>query len=67
MLLQKFIPQFIEIAKPLTGLIRKNVKFVWTSECGNAFFELKHALVCAPLLSFPYEQGIFLYDTAVIL
>lgn len=60
---RKFIPQFAETAKPLTRLTRKNAKFVWTSECENAFLELKHALVCAPVLSYPKEQGIFVLDT----
>ena len=60
---RKFIPQFAETAKPLTRLTRKNVKFVWTNECESAFLELKHALVCAPVLSFPKEQGIYIIDT----
>ena len=39
------------------------MKFVWTNECESAFLELKHALVCAPVLSFSKEQGIFILDT----
>ena len=60
---RKIIPQFAETAKPLTRLTRKNAKFVWTNECESAFFELKHALIYVPVLSFPKERGIFILDT----
>lgn len=61
---RKSIPQFAETAKPLTRLTRKNAKFVWNSErCEDAFVKFKNALVTAPVLFFPKEQGIFILDT----
>lgn len=57
---RKFIPQFAEIAKPFTRLTRKNVKFSWDIECGNAFLNLKGAIICAPVLSFLVEEGMFI-------
>ncbi|MCG8096512.1 MAG: DDE-type integrase/transposase/recombinase [Candidatus Thiodiazotropha endolucinida] len=60
---RKFIPQFAETAKPLTRLTRKNVKFAWDNECEKAFLSLKSTLTCAPVLSFPREDGVFIVDT----
>ena len=33
--------------------MHKNAKFQWTDECQNTFDTLKHALISAPILSFP--------------
>jgi hypothetical protein len=48
-----FIKDFSKIAKPLTQLLRKNVKFQWTEACQTAFDILKSALVSAPILCYP--------------
>jgi len=34
---RKFIPNFIMIAKPLTGLLKQNTPFIWNDETGAAF------------------------------
>ena len=60
---RKFLPEFAETAKPLTRLTRKNAKFIWIRECEDASIKLKIALICATVLSFPKEQGIFILDT----
>ena len=60
---RKFIPDFAEKAKPLTKLTRKNARFIWNSECKNAFINLKETLVCEPVMYFPQTQGIFILDT----
>ena len=60
---RKFIPNFAEIAKPLTRLTRKPARFSWNNECENSFQLLKQCLVMAPILAFPRETGIFLLDT----
>ena len=39
------------IAKPMTQLTQKNIKFVWTQECENCFQVLKQKLVTAPILT----------------
>lgn len=38
----KFIPKIAEIRKPLNDLLKKNVKFIWTENCQQAFTKLKH-------------------------
>jgi hypothetical protein len=47
------VPNFAGLAKLLTALTRKDVPFVWTSECQQAFDELKRILSAEPLLIYP--------------
>ena len=47
---RKHIPNFALIASPLTDLIRKDVKFIWTDKCTEAFEKLKEKLTPAPVL-----------------
>jgi hypothetical protein len=37
----RFIPDFSRIAKPMTELLKKGVKFVWSEECDKAFHTLR--------------------------
>ena len=39
-----FIPKLATLAEPLRRLQRKNVKFVWSQQCQNAFDKLKAAI-----------------------
>jgi hypothetical protein len=48
-----FIEGFSKIAKPMTKLLKKNQKFVWTDECENSFQELKTRLTTTPVLVLP--------------
>ena len=41
---RKFIPNFAQIAKPLTSLLEKNAEFYWILECQQAFDQLKSSL-----------------------
>ena len=50
---RKYIKNFAQIAKPLTSLLEKNAKFVWTTECQNAFDTLKAALSERTQLTLP--------------
>ncbi|GJY55831.1 putative reverse transcriptase domain-containing protein [Tanacetum coccineum] len=50
---QRFIKGFLKIAKPMTKLTRKNVKFNWTEEAEAAFQLLKQKLCSAPILDLP--------------
>ncbi|WVZ87893.1 hypothetical protein U9M48_034468 [Paspalum notatum var. saurae] len=50
---RRFIEGFSKIAKPMTALLEKNIKFQWTSACQKAFEELKKRLTTAPVLTFP--------------
>ncbi|CAB4005229.1 Retrovirus-related Pol poly from transposon, partial [Paramuricea clavata] len=50
---RKFCPNFSSITEPLTQLLRKDMKFVWTEQCQKAFEKLKAMLQNAPVLSAP--------------
>jgi len=41
----------------------KEVDFQWTTECQEAFDELKHRLITGPILALPENDGTFLLDT----
>jgi len=47
---RRFIPDFSKIAKPMTELLKKEVKFMWNDKCEEAFKTLKHLLTTAPVL-----------------
>jgi ribonuclease HI len=49
----RFIPNFSRIAKPITELLKKGVKFVWSDECDKAFHTLREYLTSAPVLTQP--------------
>lgn len=50
---QRFIRNFSAIAAPLTDLVGKTGKFVWTDAAESAFDELKNCLSSAPVLRQP--------------
>lgn len=60
---RKFIKNFAEIARPLHKLTEKNVKFVWSDNCTQAFQKLKECLICAPVLAYPSLDHTFILDT----
>ena len=50
---RRFIPNFSKITKPMTRLLQKDEKFVWTPECGATFHTLWTLLTSAPVLAQP--------------
>ena len=50
---RRFIQDFSKIARPLTSLICKEVKFDFSPECVNYFEEIKKALITAPIVQEP--------------
>ena len=50
---RKFCKNFADVVSPLTSLLRKNVKFVWTDSCQHAFDRAKAMLINAPVLMAP--------------
>jgi hypothetical protein len=50
---RRFIPNFSRIAKPMTELLKKSAKFVWSEECDKAFHTLREHLTSAPVLTQP--------------
>jgi hypothetical protein len=49
----RFILDFSKIAKPMTRLLEKDKKFVWTPECEQTFCTLQTLLTSAPVLTQP--------------
>ena len=50
---RKFCHNFSTIAEPLTNLLVKSVKFIWTDDCYKYFDKLKAILKSAPVLLVP--------------
>nr|CAB3263344.1 uncharacterized protein LOC108950853 [Phallusia mammillata] len=50
---RRFFRNFAGIAEPLTSLIRKNSKFLWSTECQQAFDKIRKCLTSAPVRSYP--------------
>ncbi|OMJ30203.1 Retrovirus-related Pol polyprotein from transposon [Smittium culicis] len=47
----------------MLSLIRKDSKFVWTSECSESFEKIKNSLINAPILVQPNHQNEFILST----
>ena len=56
---RRFIPDFSKISKPMTRLLQKDEKFIWTSECEAAFHTLHNLLTTAPVLAQPSIEKPF--------
>jgi hypothetical protein len=54
-----FILDFSKIAKPMTSLLQKDKKFVWTEECEAAFYTLQTLLTTTPVLAQPNIEEPF--------
>ena len=50
---RKFCNNFSAIAEPLTNLLGKKAKYVWTADCQKSFDKLKAILRSAPVLLAP--------------
>eukprot|EP00253_Pinus_taeda_P030625 PITA_30625 len=60
--LRRFIPNYAEITKGFTRLLKQNTSFFWDEIAEKSFGALKHALTHAPLLHPPnYNQDYFLH------
>jgi hypothetical protein len=63
--LHRFIPNYAEITRGFTRLLKKDSKFVWDTIANNAFEALKLSLTRAPLLFPPdYSRDYFIYLAA---
>nr|AAM01108.1 Putative Sorghum bicolor 22 kDa kafirin cluster [Oryza sativa Japonica Group] len=56
---RRFIENFSKIAKPMTQLLKKEEKFIWSAGCNRSFEELKRRLVSAPVLILPDQTKDF--------
>jgi transposase InsO family protein len=50
---RKFIFAFSDLARPLNDLLKKDAEWSWTQECQEAFEEMRHRLMTAPILARP--------------
>ena len=50
---RKFCQNFSQVVAPLTDLLKKNRKFVWSDECQRAFEKIKSMLSRSPVLAAP--------------
>jgi hypothetical protein len=62
----RFIPDFSRIAKPMTELLKKGVKFSWDQKCETAFHTLRDRLTTAPVLSGTGLGCVLMQDNRVI-
>ena len=60
---RKFIRDFSSLAAPLTELTKKDVSWLWSDICQNAFVALKDAVASAPCLSHPQFDLPFILET----
>lgn len=65
---RRFIKDFALVTKPLNGLTKKGVQFIWTNACENAFTKLKTLLTNPPILAYPdfTKQFIITVDASKI-
>jgi RNase H-like domain found in reverse transcriptase/Reverse transcriptase (RNA-dependent DNA polymerase) len=49
----KFIPKYLDVAKPLNDLMKKDKQFEWTEDCQTAFDTLKQRFTKEPVLLMP--------------
>jgi len=67
---RRFIPHFSEATCPLTELLKKNSKFVWSEKCEQAFLDIKSRLASRPILrppnyGLPFVMAVGASDVAV--
>ena len=50
---RRFVSDFSKIARPMTELLKKGVRFNWDDKCEQAFQTLRKLLTSAPVLAQP--------------
>lgn len=56
---RRFIPDFSTRLYPLTSMLKKGIKFVWTDEAQRAFDYIRSCLIKSPILSCPNFEKPF--------
>lgn len=59
----KYIPRFADICVPLHALKKKGARFIWTTDCQNAFEELKKNISHPPILQLADFNKPFVLQT----
>ena len=60
---RKFIQNFSIRTDPLFKLLKKDQKYIWTSECNEAFEDIRQCLLSDPILSYPDFDKEFIVRT----
>lgn len=60
---REYIHDFALITAPMAKLLKKNVPFVWSAECQEAYNELKRRLTSDPVLKLPDFSRPFILTT----
>src|SRR6266508_4570242 len=64
---RKFIKDLSKLSKPLRGLLKKDVKFLWGLKEQEIFEELKKILMNVSVLLFPnFDKPFVLYTDALL-
>ena len=59
---QRFVPYFAQILKPLQQMVKQSVQSKWTDLEKNAFNKIKTSIAHAPSLKIPnFEKDFILY------
>jgi len=62
---RKFIAEFAKISQPIAELVRKEIPFVWSTACNEAFVRLKSMLLEFPILRQPdHSKPFYIYTDA---
>jgi len=67
---RRFLPHFSDIAASLSNLLRKGVKFSWSSDAETAFLDLRSRLASQPILrppnfALPFSLAVDASDVAI--
>lgn len=60
---RKFVENFASIAHPLNQLLRKDTKFIWSTQCQQAFDYLRYQLMTPKILQYPDFNNKFILTT----
>lgn len=61
--LRRFIPNYVEVAKPIQGLLKKYAKFFWGNEGRKSFLEIKDSIAKAHVLVSPdYSKEFMIFS-----
>ncbi|GJP85289.1 hypothetical protein CLOP_g15402 [Closterium sp. NIES-67] len=58
----RFVPQYVKIAAPLTNLLKKNTPYKWEPKHQEAVEQLKQALTSAPVLILPDPERDYVIE-----
>ena len=59
--MQRFVPNFAQIVKPLQLMVKQSVQFKWTNVEKNTFSKIKTAIAHAPSLNDPEDYSSLIY------